>query len=155
MVWIRCSQQQHSFKIWLPIQVLNIVVRAGFRKKPSMSGLLQLRPSYLSYNVRERLCEQPKREAIIQPWSSAEGTNKLKGGLWETIRPDGENVTFREGDLVLLLQRNIRRCRSKKLSSPWIGPYTVVEITGVNRVLRSGTKIRTFKLHSNRLKFFI
>jgi hypothetical protein len=64
-------------------------------------------------------------------------------------------VTIREGDLVLLLQQHVRRDRSKKLSSPWIGPYTVVEIIGVNCVLRSGTKGRTFKVHSNRFKLFI
>jgi hypothetical protein len=64
-------------------------------------------------------------------------------------------VKFREGDLVLLLQQNVRRDRSKKLSSPWIGPYTVLEVSGVNCILRSGTKRRTFKVHSNRLKLFI
>jgi hypothetical protein len=46
---------------------------------------------------------------------------------------------------------NVWRGRSKKLSSPWIGPYTVVEVSGVNCILRSGTKRRTFKVHSNRL----
>jgi hypothetical protein len=64
-------------------------------------------------------------------------------------------IKFREGDLVLLLQQNVRRGRSKKLSSPWIGPYIVVEVSGVNCILRSGTKRRTFKVHSNRLKLFI
>jgi hypothetical protein len=60
---------------------------------------------------------------------------------------------FREGDLVHLLQKHVRRDISKKHSSPWIGPYTVVEITGVHCVLRSGTKRRACKVHSNRLKF--
>jgi hypothetical protein len=64
-------------------------------------------------------------------------------------------VTFREGDRVLLLQQRVSRGRSEKLSSPWIGPYTVVEVTGVNCVLRSGTDRRTFKVHTNKLKLFI
>jgi hypothetical protein len=36
----------------------------------------------------------------------------------------------------------------------WIGRYTMVEVTGVNRVLLSDTKRRTFEVH-NRLKLFI
>jgi hypothetical protein len=63
-------------------------------------------------------------------------------------------VTFREGDRVLLLQQHARRGGSEKLSSPWRGPDTVVENKGLICVLRSGTKRRTFKVHSNRMKLF-
>jgi hypothetical protein len=64
-------------------------------------------------------------------------------------------VTFREGDIVLVLQQNARTGGSERLSSPSIDPYTVVQVLGVNCVLRSRAKGRTFKVHSNRLKLFI
>jgi hypothetical protein len=64
-------------------------------------------------------------------------------------------ITLRKGDLVLQLQHHARRGRSPKRSSPWIAPYSAVEVTGVNCVLLSGTKQRNFKVHSNGLKLFV
>jgi hypothetical protein len=126
-----------------------------FGRKPSVPGLLRRRPSFPNYDERDDYVSCPKerlryrhevaRKALI---NSKEVTKRYYG--------EKENaVTFREGDLVLLLQEHVRRGRSKNLSSPWIGPYTVVEVAGVNCVLRSGTKKRTFKVHSNRLELFI
>jgi hypothetical protein len=119
-----------------------------------MPGLLQCRARFPNYDEREdfvsslrerlRYRHEVARKALI---NSKEETKRYYDQKENT-------ATFREGDLVLLLQQHVRRGRSKKLPSPWIGPYTVVEVTGVNCILRSGTK-RTFKVHSNRSKLFI
>ena len=56
------------------------------------------------------------------------------------------------GDKVLLFDETVRRGRSRKLSSQWIGPYEVVEVNRVNATIRKGRKL--MKVHLNRLKHF-
>ena len=56
------------------------------------------------------------------------------------------------GDKVLLYDETVRRGRSRKLSSQWIGPYEVVEVNKVNAAVRKGRKL--IKVHVNRLKPF-
>ena len=60
---------------------------------------------------------------------------------------------FTIGDKVLLHDENVRRGRSAKLSSPWIGPYDIVDIDDVNVTLKL-PRNRTIKVHANRLKPF-
>ncbi|PNF23780.1 hypothetical protein B7P43_G16801 [Cryptotermes secundus] len=126
-----------------------------FGGKPSMPGLLQRRPSCSSYDEREDFVSSLKERLQYSHEVARKALLNSKEVSKRYYDQKENTVTFREGDLVLLLQQHVRRGRSKKLSSPWIGPYTVVEVTGVNCVLRSGTKRRTFKVHSNRLKLFI
>jgi hypothetical protein len=126
-----------------------------FGRKPSMPGLLQCRLSFPNYDEREdfvislrerlRYSHEVARKELI---NSKEMSKRYYDQKENT-------VTFREGDLVLLLQQQVIRGRSKKLSSPWIGPYTEVEVTDVYCVLRSGTKKLTYKVRSNRLKLFV
>ncbi len=60
---------------------------------------------------------------------------------------------FTTGDKVLLYDESVRRGRSKKLTSLWIGPYTIVEkLSDVNYVIQKGNKKQT--VHANRLKHF-
>jgi transposase InsO family protein len=62
--------------------------------------------------------------------------------------------TFKAGDQVLLYDETVRRGRSKKLESQWIGPYIVMEkINDVNYTIKKGRK--TLRVHANRLKAFI
>jgi hypothetical protein len=56
------------------------------------------------------------------------------------------------GDKVLLYGETVRRGRSKKLSSQWIGPYEVVEVGKVNAVIKKGRRVQ--KVHIDRLKPF-
>jgi hypothetical protein len=53
---------------------------------------------------------------------------------------------------VLLYDETVRRGRSKKLSSQWIGPYVVVVVDKVNATLKWGRKLQ--KVHINRRKPF-
>ena len=63
---------------------------------------------------------------------------------------DSPNIAV--GDKVLLHDETVRRGRSKKLSSQWIGPYEVVNINKVNATIKRGRNLT--KVHVNRLKPF-
>jgi hypothetical protein len=56
------------------------------------------------------------------------------------------------GDKVLLYDETVRRGRSKKLSSQWIGPYEVLGLDRVNATIKRGRKVQ--KVHVNMLKLF-
>jgi hypothetical protein len=60
---------------------------------------------------------------------------------------------FTIGDKVLLYDQKVRRSRSAKLSSPYIGPYDILDIDDVNVTLKL-PRNRTLKVHANRLKPF-
>ena len=60
---------------------------------------------------------------------------------------------FNVGDKVLLFDESVRRGRSKKLSSLWIGPYTIIKkLSDVNYSIQKGKHKQT--IHANRLKHF-
>jgi len=63
-----------------------------------------------------------------------------------------EVMKIEVGDKVLLYDETVRRGRSRKLSSQWIGPYEVVEVNKVNATIKKGRKL--IKVHVNRLKPF-
>ena len=63
-----------------------------------------------------------------------------------------ESMKLRVGDNVLLYDETVRRGRSRKLSSQWIGPYEVVAIDRVNVTIKKGKKVQ--KVHVNRVKPF-
>jgi len=62
--------------------------------------------------------------------------------------------TFKIGDKVLLYDETVRRGRSKKLESQWVGPYIVIEKNSdLNYTIKRGRK--TTRIHANRIKPFI
>ena len=63
-----------------------------------------------------------------------------------------EQSKFKTGDKVLLFDETVRRGRSRKLSAPWIGPYTITALDKVNATIARGRKL--VKVHINRLKPF-
>jgi hypothetical protein len=72
----------------------------------------------------------------------------------ETYDKKTKEIKFRVGDKVLLHDETVRRGRSKKLESPWIGPYEITEKhSDVNYTIKKGRK--TTRIHVNRLKPFI
>jgi hypothetical protein len=62
-----------------------------------------------------------------------------------------EEMKIEVGDKFLLYDETMRRGRSRKLSSQWIGPYEVIEVNKVNATIK-GRKL--IKVHVNRLKPF-
>jgi hypothetical protein len=63
-----------------------------------------------------------------------------------------ESLELCVGDKVLLYDETVRRGRSKKLSSQWIGPYEVVALDKVNVTIKRGKGMQT--VHINRVKPF-
>lgn len=63
------------------------------------------------------------------------------------------NTQFHIGDKVLLYDETIRRGRSKKLDSLWIGPYEIIKKhSDVNYTIK---RRKELTIHANRLKHFI
>jgi hypothetical protein len=58
---------------------------------------------------------------------------------------------FAVGEKVLLHDEKLRRGRSSKLSLPYIGPYEIVSVDGVNITLQL-PRNKTLKVHAKRLK---
>jgi hypothetical protein len=52
-----------------------------------------------------------------------------------------EMMKIEVGDKVLLYDETLRRGRSRKMSSQWIGPYEVVEVNNVNATIKKGRKL--------------
>jgi len=60
---------------------------------------------------------------------------------------------FKVGDTVLFHDETVRRGRSKKLESQWVGPYTITaKLSDVNYEIKGG---KTIRVHANRIKPFI
>lgn len=65
-----------------------------------------------------------------------------------------KEINYEVGDLVLLRDERVYRGRSKKLCSPWIGPYKILSKEGpVNYVIKQNR--RNVKVHCNRIKHFV
>ena len=63
-------------------------------------------------------------------------------------------IDFKAGDKVLLYDESVRRGRSKKLESKWIGPYRIIKgNSSVNYTIQKGKK--TLRAHASRLEHFI
>jgi len=61
---------------------------------------------------------------------------------------------FKVGDKVLLHDETVRKGRSKKLETQWVGPYTITaKLSDVNHEIKGGR--RTIRVHANRIKPFI
>ena len=63
-------------------------------------------------------------------------------------------IDFKAGDKILLYEESVRRGRSKKPESKWIGPYRIIKRnSSVNYAIQKGKK--TLLTHENRLEHFI
>jgi len=60
---------------------------------------------------------------------------------------------FKIGERVLVRDESVRRGRSKKLEAPYVGPYEIVGIEGLNLLLRT-RRSKTLEIHPNRAKLF-
>jgi hypothetical protein len=63
-----------------------------------------------------------------------------------------EAPDFQVGQRVLLFDETVRRGRSKKLSPQYIGPYEILEVEGVNVVIKRGRTSQ--RVHVNRIRPF-
>jgi hypothetical protein len=88
-----------------------------FGRKPSIPGLLQRRPHYPNYSERDDFVSLLKKRLQYSHEAARRALINSKEISKKYYDQTENTVNFREGGLVLLLQQNVRRCRSKKLSS--------------------------------------
>jgi len=62
---------------------------------------------------------------------------------------------FEIGEKVLVKDKSVCRGRSKNQEAPYVGPYEIVRIEGLNFILRT-KRSKVLKIHANRAKpFFV
>jgi hypothetical protein len=137
------NTSNHSATGYTPFELI-------FGFKASMPSALQASPStQYSYDdfvseLKSRLqsAHQVARERLV--------TAKEKSK--EQYDKDSKLPTFNIGDRVLLYDETVRRGRSRKLCSQWLGPYEITSLDKVNAIIKMGR--RRQKVHVNRLKPF-
>jgi hypothetical protein len=65
---------------------------------------------------------------------------------------DSEAPDIQVGQRVLLFDETVRRYWSKKLSPNYIGPYEVLEVEGINVIIKRGRAAKIVQV--NRLRTF-
>lgn len=125
-----------------------------FARKANLPGNLQKKPVEMNYSETDDYLERFKRtlqeNCEIARRNLIQSKERSKQDYDKKVREE----TFKVGDKVLVHDETVRRGRSKKLSSQWIGPYTVIGIQGVNCILQR-TRNKTMRVHMNRLKLFL
>jgi hypothetical protein len=120
----------------------------GFRS--SMPSALQENPD-VQYNYDDYLAELKCRLQTAHN-IARERLISHKEKSKEYYDKNTKETVFQVGDKVLLYDETVRRGRSKKLSSQWLGPYEITALDRVNATIKKGR--RTQKVHINRLKPF-
>jgi hypothetical protein len=121
-----------------------------FGFKASMPSALQANPS-TQYNYDDFVSELKSRlQSAHQVARERLITAKEKSK--EQYDKDSKLPTFNIGDRVLLYDETVRRGRSRKLCSQWLGPYEITSLDKVNAIIKMGRRCQ--KVHVNRLKPF-
>jgi hypothetical protein len=154
-------EDQSNWDEWVPYAVyvynMSVHVATGYSPFELVYGFRSTLPSTLKgdpstqYNYDDFLVElksrlqtahQVAREKLI----SAKHKSK------EYYDRRTEEPSFKTGDKVLLYDETVRRGRSRKLCSQWLGPYDIISVDKVNATIKKGKRIQ--KVHLNRLKPF-
>ena len=121
----------------------------GFRS--NMPSALQENPD-MQYNYDDFLAELKSRLQSAHHVARERLINRKEKSK-EYYDRDARETTLKVGDKVLLYDETVRRGRSKKLSSQWLGPYDIISIDRVNATIKKGRHRQ--KVHLNRLKPFL
>ena len=135
----------HSATNYMPFQLL-------FGRLPNIPGVLQKQPPSVFYAYDRYVKEL---EAMLQS-SYAVARRNLESSKVGNKRLYDRYVhvpKFEIGQQVLVKDESVRRGRSKKLESPYVGPYEIVGIDEPNLVLRT-RRSKTLKINANRAKLF-
>ena len=163
--YLRCFilEDQSNWDKWLPYAsfVFNTTPHTStgftphellFRRKPNIPGVLQRELPDTQYTYDNYVKElQSRLQSSYQTARSNLESHKERSK--EYYDRSVNTPLFVMGDKVLLPDERVRRCRSAKLSPPWIGPYQIVDIDDVNVTLKL-PRNRTLKVHADRLKPF-
>jgi hypothetical protein len=155
------NEDQTNWDEWIPYSVYayntSIHTATGYTPfelvygfKATMPSVLQGNPS-VQYNYEDFLMEIKNRLQTAHSVARERLVNaKMKSK--EYYDKAARESTLRVGDRVLLYDETVRRGRSKKVSSQWLGPFEIIDLDKVNATIKRGT--RTQKVHLNRLKPF-
>ncbi|KAG8239058.1 hypothetical protein J437_LFUL018865 [Ladona fulva] len=157
------SEDQSNWDDWIPyaIFVYNTTPHTAtgftphelmFGRKANIPGAMQKESDEPSYSYDDFVKELQGRMRHSQKKTK----NMLISAKERNKRNYDKTVhhqLFQVKDKVLLFDETVRRGRSKKLSSQWVGPYVVVAVNGVNvTTMKKGKEMR---VHANRLKLFL
>ena len=163
--YLRCFilEDQSNWDKWLPYAtfVFNTTPHTAtgftphellFGRKPNIPGILQREPPDTQYTYDDYVKElQSRLQSSYQ--MARYNLNQRKERSKEYHGRSMNTPLFAIGDKVLLHDEKVRQGRSAKLSPPWIGPYEIIDVDGVNISLKL-PRNRTLKVHANRLKPF-
>ena len=155
------NQDQTNWDVWVPFAtyVYNTTVHSatGFTPFELLFGRPSTLPSALKkppepqYNYDDYVSELKSRLQTVHQ-DAHRNLIASKGKSKEHYDKTSRDLNLHVGDKVLLFDETVRRGRSRKLSSQWIGPYTITELDKVNATIARGRKVN--KVHLNRLKPF-
>jgi hypothetical protein len=163
--YLRCFilADQGNWDLWLPYAtfVFNTTPHTStgftphellFGRKPNIPGMLQKEPPDVQYTYDNYVKElQSRLQSSYQ--IARNNLESRKERSKEYYDRSVNTPLFVLGDKVLLHDERVRRGRSAKLTTPWIGPYEIVDVDDVNVTLKL-PRNRTLKVHANRLKPF-
>lgn len=139
---------RHSSTQFTPYELI-------FGRKANLPGILQKPPPEPNYNEYEDFVEELTHRLQETQQLARKTLIKAKEKEKKTFDKQENDISFKPGDMVLLRDESIRRGRSRKLSPPFIGPYVIEGISGVNCKLRINKRGKTMTVHKNRLKLYI
>lgn len=134
----------HSVTNFTPFEILH-----GFKAKLPSSFVKEQKdaPFYATDDYVAQLKNNLTQSYKIVRENLIKGKNHNKEYYDKTLN----EVTFKVGDQVQLLNENVRQGRSKKLGPQWIGPYVVTNTIGdTNYEISKGRK--TMIVHGDKLK---
>jgi hypothetical protein len=146
--YLRCFilEDQSDWDKWLPYTtfVFNTTTHTAtgytphellFGRKPNIPGLLQREPPETEYTYGNYVKELQSR--LQSSYQTARVNLELQKELSKEYHDRNVNTPlFTIGDKVLLHDERIRQGRSAKLSPPYIGPYVIIGVDGVNITLK-------------------
>jgi transposase InsO family protein len=163
--YLRCFilENQTDWDKWIPYAtfVFNTTPHSGtgftphellFGRRANIPGILQKESPEIRYNYENYVQELQSR--LQSCYEVARENLKISKERGKDYYDRNINVPlFAIGEKVLLNEERVRRGRSAKLTPPYIGPYEIIAVDGVNITLKL-PKNRTLKVHANRLKPF-
>lgn len=165
MSYLKCfvDEDQKNWDTWLPYAMMM------YRSTPH--SVTKYSPYFLLHGREMRLPSDWIKEDLQLDLAEEDFVQEIKRRLQIAYKNAAENIQQRKetskvqydkktkdkklevGDLVLLYCPQVRRGRSKKLNSPWLGPNTVIEVNSeVNITIKKGKSIQ--RVHKNRVKPF-
>jgi hypothetical protein len=146
--WVPYAEYAYNTSVHTSTGYTSFELVYGF--KSCMPSALQNIPS-IQYNYDDFVTELKVRLQSIYQIARERLIGRKQKSKEYYDRNTKEN-TMTIGDKVLLYDETVRRGRSRKLSSQWLGPYEIISLDRVNATIKKDRRFQ--KVHLNRLKPF-